>query len=832
MRKLFWIVLLNALVINLSTAQHKTLEAIKLLGSSPKLDGSLDEEAWMNAPAATNFITNTPAFGQEASTKTVAKVVYDNTAIYIGAYVYENPQLIRKQFTTRDNSNGADVDFFSVFLDTYKDRQNGYQFSVTTRNVQTDSRLSPSVANNFTQYGDLSWDAVWDSKVAFHPDGWSVEIKIPYFTLRFPKEAMQNWGINFLLFSRRNNELSFWNPINPNENGFVNQFGDLSGLQNLSPPLRLSFSPYISAGYRSTPQTAKKNNQEWLQSGGMDVKYGLNESFTLDATLIPDFGQVVSDNVINNVSPFEQQFKENRPFFTEGTELFNKAGIFYTRRIGRVPSQYYNAQDFVESSNNVYEIKKNPDITKLYNALKFSGRNKHNLGIGVFNAITQPVKATVRNKITNVDSSFTTEELTNYNVLVLDQAMNNRSYITFTNTNVIRNGAAKDANVTALDLALFDKANKYSIVVCPRYSKSWGNNANDGFANKTTAAKVSGQWQWKVINNIESANYNPNDLGFLKAPNEFTNLGEVSFNIFKPNKYFLNQRYAFNVEQSYLYAPFSYQKTEFIPSAFVLFKNFWDLTVEIPIAPVWYNDYFELQTTGKKLKRAPYYSIFVSGSSDSRKKLFLNWDLGFAEGPLPNDPFYVFSLGLRYRVNDKFSTNISVARQYDNGQWGLANNGRDFIFDAQTNDPIIARRKYTDVSTVLGATYNFTSRMNITARARHYWNRLLNTNLYNSTSNGYWKERLDLKPEDYNANFNIFNLDVFYTWDFRLGSRLIVGYKNWLGDTFANGLNGFDNKSYVKNIGNSFTLPHGNNITVRFIYFLNYEQLAKKRIAK
>jgi hypothetical protein len=120
-------------------------------------------------------------------------------------------------------------------------------------------------------------------------------------------------------FSRRFNETSFWNPVNPAVSGFANQFGDVAGLNNLVPPLRLSFSPYVSGGYRQMPHTNSVQQYETLKNGGMDVKYGINESFTLDATLIPDFGQVISDNVINNLSPFEIRFRENRPFFTEGT---------------------------------------------------------------------------------------------------------------------------------------------------------------------------------------------------------------------------------------------------------------------------------------------------------------------------------------------------------------------------------------------------------------------------------------------------------------------------------------------------------------------------------
>jgi hypothetical protein len=189
-----------------------------------------------------------------------------------------------------------------------------------------------------------------------------------------------------LRFFRRNNESSYWNPVDPKENGFVNQFGEFKDLKNIMPPLRLSFSPYVTTGIRSTPQYPTGFRSEWLRNGGMDVKWGINESFTVDATLIPDFGQVVSDNVVNNLTPYEVRFTENRQFFTEGTEIFNKAGLFYSRRVGATPTKYNSVRNFVASHPD-WEIIKNPSITQLINATKFSGRTQKKLGIGIFNAV-------------------------------------------------------------------------------------------------------------------------------------------------------------------------------------------------------------------------------------------------------------------------------------------------------------------------------------------------------------------------------------------------------------------------------------------------------------
>jgi hypothetical protein len=814
-----------------SVAQVRSLDAVKTT-NSPRLDASLDDAAWQNAPTATDFITNSPVYGQPSKVKTSVKVVYDNTAIYISAYLYDDPRSIRKQMTVRDGEQRTDVDYFSVFLDTYRDKQNAFQFLVTSRNVQTDARLSPNFEpNGFGSYGDVSWDAVWDSRVSMKPDGWVVEMKIPYSAIRFSKEEVQEWGIQFLRFTRSNNETSFWNPVDPNVSGLVNQFGQLTGLTNLVPPLRLSFSPYVSTGYRSIPNAAGDYKNEWLKSGGMDVKYGISESFTLDATLIPDFSQVISDNLVNNITPFELQFTENRPFFTEGTELFNKAGVFYSRRIGRTPSLY----DYVNDQTGMgllstYEVVKNPEVTKLYNAIKFSGRTRNKLGIGIFNAITQPARARLRNRVTGKDSLFITEELANYNIIVLDQAFSNRSFVTLTNTNVVRNGHARDANVTAVDLALYNKKNTYGFFLQPKYSKIFGSNPYDGFTNYIEFGKVSGQFQYSLSNNIISDKYDPNDLGILRSPNEFSTEAEFNYNIFKPTKRFLNQFYSFEIRQAYLYKPMVYQETEIVGSASVIFKNFWDARIEVSTSPVWTNDYFELQTPSdvratprKVLRRAPYLFAGFSGSSDSRKALFVRWNLGFAQGPLPADPYHIIGIGARYRFSDRLTLDLNVERQHDNGQFGYS-----FERDNVSNEPILARRKYTDLVSLLTGSYSFTPRMNMTLRARHYWNKLTNTNMYDVKSDGNWTERFDRIPSDYDVNYNTFSLDVFYTWDFRLGSRIVVGWKNWLGRDFEYQIDGKRNSIYSNNLSQVFNNPHGNEFTVRFIYYLDYLQLKRK----
>lgn len=815
LRRSIGVILLSFICFSLFS-QEKILTAIKAT-EKPKIDAKLDDLAWKDVPSATNFIQNFPNVGKPASQRTEVKVVYDDDAIYVAAYLYDDPSLIRRQITARDDEQLKDLDYFSVFFDTYHDQQNGFQFLVTSSNVQTDARLSASIATGFGQYGDISWDAVWDSKVSIQKDGWIVEMKIPYISLRFSKKQVQDWGIQFLRSVRRTNETSFWRPVDPQVNGFVNQFGLLKNLVDIKPPLRLSFSPYLSTGVRSTPDKDGYRN-ELLGSGGMDVKYGLNESFTLDATLIPDFGQVVSDNVVNNLTPYEVKFDENRPFFTEGTEIFNKSGLFYSRRIGATPGGYNAVKALANADPNI-NIVKNPARTNLYNAIKFSGRTNNKLGIGIFNAIGSPMYAVIHDKTTGDRTKIQTEPLTNYNIIVLDQAFKGRSYVTFTNTNVLRNGANNDANVTGLDVNLYDRTNTFNVKATGQYSKIFAQSSYDGYASTVEMGKVSGKLRYSLENIIRSVDFDPTDLGYLQNANLHQNEASISYNDYTPGKTFLNQVYRLTGSYKRLYKPNKFAELQIEASSFWYFKNFWDVSLSAGYLAD-QHDYFVIGRPFDKYARRPQYGFAgLSGSSDSRKKLFFRYELlktfFFKNKEKDN---YLLSGGLRYRFNNKLTVEISNSFETETDY--IVSAGRTLM-----DEPRIAFVDFKDVTSVLSGIYNFTSRINLTLRARHYWSNVIVKRLALLDNNGNAVAATTASGLDYNVNY--FNADAFFTWDFRYGSRLILGYKNWLGENET--IDGTRYRKYIPNLGESFKMRHGNELTVRFIYFLDYNQLRKKK---
>ena len=422
-------------------SQNKKVINAERIQNPPKIDGVLNEELWNGIKPAKEFIMIEPYNGklERITEKTEVLIVYDNDAIYFGVKLYDkNAHLILEEFGARDNKE-KNTDIFEIWINPFNDGINQFNFGVTAAGVQFDGIFNG-------QSLDMNWDAVWESAISKNNHGWFIEMKIPYSAIRFTTKNIQEWGLNMVRGIRRYREFYSWNFVDIEQEIRSNQDGKLMGINNITPPIRLSFNPYTSFYLENY-----ENNNETYFNGGLDLKYAISENFTLDMTLIPDFGQTRSDDYTLNTSPFEIRYNENRPFFTEGVELFNKAGLFYSRRIGQVPS--------IEINDNE-EIINAPSSIGILNATKISGRNKNGLAIGLFNAITNKTYITIENEKASREELL--QPLTNYNLLVLDQTFNNNSSITFTNTNVNRfDKNYRKANVSSLLLKAVNKKNNY-----------------------------------------------------------------------------------------------------------------------------------------------------------------------------------------------------------------------------------------------------------------------------------------------------------------------------------------------------------------------------------
>jgi Domain of unknown function (DUF5916) len=446
--KLFYslLILLNfpVLIFAQQISVRPSINAKKVAGVIA-IDGILNEPSWQQAEKVSNLIEFRPALDKQEpyNNRSEFLIMYNNEGIYFGGKCFEqNADSISKELVGRDGFGNND--FIGVSFDTYKDNINGFEYLLTPLGEQFDAKIS---VNN----EDFSWNAVWESKAIIEKDGWSFEMFIPFSAIRFGKSNNQNWGVNFFRKRAKTSQQFAWASINPLINGALPQEGFWNGLKDIKPPLRLQFSPYLSHYTTLFSKTAPGEKKLFQQvNGGMDVKYGINQAFTLDMALIPDFGQVQTDNRVLNVGPFEQQFSEQRPFFTEGTELFSKGDLFYSRRIGK--QQVKAIKNYgLDSTERVI---KNPTESKIINATKVSGRMQNGLAIGVLNAVTAQQQATVLNTTTNQERKVESYPLTNYNVLVLDKTLKNNSSVSLVNTNVTRNGSVYDANVTMAPLPI------------------------------------------------------------------------------------------------------------------------------------------------------------------------------------------------------------------------------------------------------------------------------------------------------------------------------------------------------------------------------------------
>ena len=354
-----------------------------------QIDGILDEPVWQRE-GNSDFIQSDPKDGGAPSEQTVVWVAYDDTALYVAARMYDStPQKITCRLGRRDEMVESDWFYFAV--DPYYDKRSGYQFGVNPSGCIIDWTLSNDINR------DTTWDGIWDCSTSIDDKGWTVEIKIPYNQLRFAKKQSYIWGVNFRRHINRKNESVGFVWVPKEIPGYVSHFARLEGIGGINPGRHIEVMPYavgqaqFSPGEPGNPfQTGK----DYLGNAGFDLKLGLSTNLTLDATVNPDFGQVEVDPAVINLSAYETYFQEKRPFFIEGSNIFDNFGrggvaynmnvsfplpeFFYSHRIGRSPQGYVSSSGYVDV----------PDRSTILSAFKLTGQIANGWKIGVINAFS------------------------------------------------------------------------------------------------------------------------------------------------------------------------------------------------------------------------------------------------------------------------------------------------------------------------------------------------------------------------------------------------------------------------------------------------------------
>jgi hypothetical protein len=528
------------------------------------IDGRLDESAWAAAKPITELVQSTPDEGKPPSQRTEVRILYDASAIYIGARMYDSlgAKGIRSALARRDQvmngDNNLTSDRISFVFDTFRDKNSSSWFELNPDGVKGDH-----------QNGDASYDPVWDGATKIDSLGWTAEFRIPFSQLRFSRDAHQIWGMQIWRTIDRRNEFDMWAFWRNNEYGGPAYFGTLDGITVNSRPRQIELVPYATSRSkleRTRPGDPYHSNPEMTYRVGGDAKVNLTSNLTLDATVNPDFGQVEVDPAVVNLSVFETTFSEKRPFFVSNSQYFSTGGLscyfcdnvsslglIYTRRIGRSPQLaglLAGKSDFMDAA----------DATTILGAGKVTGRTSSGLTVGMMDAVTNRETARFRPVGLAGDETQEIEPLTNYFIGRFRKDYNGGATRVGTITTMVNRALSNpdevarlrsNAQAVGLDLDHHWAKRAYSLNIqtalthiggdtaairraqtaSARYYQRPGRNETTdglfstsfdptrrnlyGYGFYARVAKETGDWLWETTQNWRSPGFEANDIAVL-----------------------------------------------------------------------------------------------------------------------------------------------------------------------------------------------------------------------------------------------------------------------------------------------------------------------------
>lgn len=373
----------------------------------PRIDGRTDDAAWALAPRISGFRQFEPRVDVDPTFRTEFQVAYDDRNLYVLVRMFDpHPDSIMRALTRRDVRGPSDQ--IKLLIDSYDDKRSGYEFAVNPDGVKRDYAMS-----NDTNEDD-SWNGVWDVATQVDSLGWTAEFRIPLSQLRYAPAAEHVFGFGIWRDIERYRERSSWPLWEPTRSGIASQLGRLAGLRGIASDRRVEAAPYLVTKNVQRPATGSGFGREQQVTIGGDLKVGLTPNVTLDATVNPDFGQVEADPAVVNLTAFETFYSERRPFFVEGTGLYQfelncyivvdcstNEGLFYSRRIGRSPALRGRYGDSETAA-----------ATPIAAAAKLTGRTRGGLSFGLLEAVTPRVAGA---------QDRTVEPFTNFAVLRAQQ---------------------------------------------------------------------------------------------------------------------------------------------------------------------------------------------------------------------------------------------------------------------------------------------------------------------------------------------------------------------------------------------------------------------------
>ena len=802
---------------NYSFSQERKVIQLNRFEKPPKIDGILDDLEWKKSIPATSFERWMPNNGsiEKKDFEHFVYMGYDNEAIYIGGR-FKNPNQVPVEFSQRDDIWEVNAETFFVSINTYDDNINYQGFQITSAGTQGDTFTSLEISSE-----DWDFDTVFESKVKIISDGWSMEMRIPYSALRFPTKKIQKWGINFGRKIAESGETYTWNFIDQKNSKYAESMGITSEIKDITPPLRLFFYPYAQSSLDFKDENRPFSNY----SAGMDLKYGISNSFTLDATLIPDFGQVTFDDKELNLSPFEQEFDENRAFFSEGASLFKKAddqgyqsgNFFYSRRIGQEID--FNEKNFLTKEEELLNYDLKPD---LLNSLKVTGTTDSGLSVGFINSITDNAYAKVINKKTGEIRNEKIAPITNYNILSFtQQVINEFSTISFANTNVYRSSKNfQNSNNSAFVFDLFDNKRKFNIKGIIYNSDSPSFSDTKGFRGLLNINELTGNFRYGIGWTGVDKDYYQNDLGFYSLRNDQRFSLELNYLTFNSTK-------IYNKIEGYLFIS---ERSRFYPK--VLKSRGGRMGIDLTTLDLNrigidfdytsnYKNYDEPRKENIYIIDPAEFEFEFSFNSDNRKKFQYSFDLEHSFGI--NEQFnerkrnFEYGLGFGIRANNKLNLYYDFKKSNN-----FDDNG--YVFEENQN-VFFGNRDVNSIENNLSLNYNFDSYKSINLKIRQFWSTanyfesfyILNSDGKREISN---KNINNYNP---NTNFNLWNFDLGINWEFAPGSKATLLYRNNLFN--QDNVSGI---SYYTSTKELFENPINHQISLRINYFVDFNIFKKK----
>ena len=670
-----------------------------------RVDGILDESTWINQSGFNNFIQRDPLEGASPTERTIIKLAYDENSLYLAAKMYDSsPDSIMTRLTRRDEL--VDCDYITLALDPYHDKRSGYYFTLSAAGTQIDGVLYND------SWDDDSWDGVWEGKVFVDDEGWTAEMKIPFSQMRFNQSETMVWGINFRRVIGRKNEEDYLVFVPKKESGVVSHFASLQGFENVTGSGQMEIVPYITARaeyVQFDDGDPFNDGSAFIPGAGVDIKMGVGSNLNLNATINPDFGQVEIDPAVINLSDVETFYEEKRPFFIEGSSIFNfgyggarnywgfnwgGADFFYSRRIGRPP------QGSVPYD---YEFAEYPAGTHILAAGKLTGKLGDSWNIGTIQNITKREFVNYSNN--GIQSEAEVEPLSYYGIFrAQNEFAAGQQGLGFISTLTLRNFKDEwlrdEINSSAFTFGVdgwtfLDKSKTWVIAGWTGGSYVAGNEQRmtdlqessrhyfqrpdakhvhvdstatslTGYAGRVYLNKQKGNFFVNIAFGFITPGFDVNDAGFFYRADILNWHAGAGYYWSDPTNIYRYLEFGAALFQNY---DFDGNKTweGIYQFGYMQFLNYYSINWDWAYNPQTLNNTL---TRGGPLTINPGgYQVDLSLSTDSRK----DWVLSFGGGTYQGKPSYqwytYFEIEVRPLPNISFSLAPEYSRNYDYAQY-------------------------------------------------------------------------------------------------------------------------------------------------------------------